>query len=79
MRTWTQFCLVCVLFFQESCQFSRFSSEINPETSWLCRSATATEEAKGSALSLELIKADGGCMPDATCRNSRSNWTNLFG
>ena len=55
---------------------TKFSSQVDPSKYWICRDPTQAESGKDENYQLQL---NGGCMPDATCVNGKSNWTNLFG
>ncbi len=64
------------------------TSIFNPSLWWLCREPTASEAASMVALKnpkfaistdYDPIGISGGCMPDATCVDGHSSWTNVFG
>ena len=67
---------------------SSFDSMLQFTFPWECRDPTAAEGAAMIAngnpsfeisTSFDPIGTSGGCMPDATCINGSSQWTNVFG
>ena len=66
---------------------SEFDTNMQFTIPWKCRDPTPSEiESMGSlnpkfgvSTIFDPIGVSGGCMPDATCVNGISQWTNVFG